>query len=101
MPHYAEFPPPPPDAVAGWHLEDDALVRDLMFRDNDTAIDFADDLAERAVDYFRRPAIGIRSYRMRLTIENPRHAGITEAELRLARKVNEVLRTDPRPVPLH
>jgi hypothetical protein len=38
---------------------------------------------------------------MRLTIENPNHAGVTLAELRLAKKVNDVLADDPRPVPLH
>jgi hypothetical protein len=37
---------------------------------------------------------------MRPTIENPNHAGVTPAEPRLARKVDEVLAADPRPVPL-
>jgi pterin-4a-carbinolamine dehydratase len=100
-PHYEVHFDPPPGAHEGWRHEGDALVRDLMFRDSEQAIAFADDLAERAVDYGRRPSVSIRSYTMRLTIENPNHAGVTPAELRLAKKVNEVLAADPRPVPLH
>jgi pterin-4a-carbinolamine dehydratase len=99
VPHYEHFDPPP-DAHEGWVNEGDALVRYLMFRDSERAAEFADDLAERAVDYNRRPDVSIRSYRMRLVIENPNHAGVTPAELRLAQKVNDVLATDPRPVPI-
>jgi pterin-4a-carbinolamine dehydratase len=99
MAHYAHFQPPP-EAHRGWANEGGALVRYLMFRDSGQAAAFAEDLAERAVDYNRRPDVMIRSYRMRLVIENPNHAGVTPAELRLAMKVNQVLETDPRPVPL-
>jgi pterin-4a-carbinolamine dehydratase len=97
--HYAHFKPPP-DAHEGWVNEGDALVRELMFRDNDTALAFADDLAARAVDYGRRPSIALRSYLMRLTVANVNHAGVTAAELRLAKKVNDIIAADPRPVPL-
>jgi pterin-4a-carbinolamine dehydratase len=99
-PHYVHFEPPP-DAHKGWRVENDALVRDLMFRDAEQAMEFADDLADRAVDYGRRPDVSTRSYILRLTIANPNNAGITAAELRLAMKVNDVLAADPRPVVLH
>jgi hypothetical protein len=43
----------------------------------------------------RRPDICIFGFnRVRLTVANPHHAGLTEAELRLARKVDAVL-TEP------
>jgi pterin-4a-carbinolamine dehydratase len=100
MAHYAHFNPPP-DAHRGWTNEGGALVRYLMFRDSEQALDFAEDLARQAVDYGRRPDVSTRSYVMTLRIENPNHAGVTPAELRLARKVNDVLAADPRPVVLH
>jgi pterin-4a-carbinolamine dehydratase len=100
-PHYEVHFEPQPGAHEGWRNTGDALVRDLMFRDSEQAIRFADDLAVRAVDFGRRPDMSIRSYIMRLTIENPNHAGVTLAELRLAKKVDDVLADDPRPVPLH
>jgi 4a-hydroxytetrahydrobiopterin dehydratase len=79
-------------AEAGWRREGQALVRELEFRDFSDAIAFLERVAEAVDDYRRRPDMCILNYnRVRLTISNPNHAGITTAELRLADKVNLVI----------
>jgi 4a-hydroxytetrahydrobiopterin dehydratase len=75
-----------------WRRDGDDLVRDLTFRDFETAFAFVGDLAQKAVDYFRRPDMCISEFNhVRLTIGNPHHAGITQAELRLAEKVDAAI----------
>lgn len=76
----------------GWHRVGDSLIRELSFRDFDEAIAFVERVAASAADHLRRPDICIRDFnRVRLTITNPHHAGITQAELRLVEKVNRVI----------
>jgi 4a-hydroxytetrahydrobiopterin dehydratase len=75
----------------GWRRTGTALERELSFRDNDEALQFVDRLAEVAVDYQRRPEIRVSGNRVQLVIANLHHAGVTEAELRLAAKVDAVL----------
>jgi pterin-4a-carbinolamine dehydratase len=77
--------------ASGWRLAGDALVRDLEFRDFDEAMGFALELGRGAVDWFRRPAMLIRSNLLRLTVANLHHAGVTEAELRLVSKATAVI----------
>jgi pterin-4a-carbinolamine dehydratase len=75
-----------------WRRDGDVLVRDLTFRDFEAAFRFVGDIAEAAVDYFRRPDMCISEFnRVRLSIANLHHAGITQAELRLAEKVDEAI----------
>jgi pterin-4a-carbinolamine dehydratase len=82
---------------AGWRRVGQSLVRDLAFRDFDEAFAFATRIANEAVDYLRRPDICVFDFnRVRLTLANPHHAGLTEAEWRLARKVDAILTADPR-----
>lgn len=81
------------EAVArGWRLQRDALVRDLEFRDFDEAIAFAQVLGREAVDWLRRPDMLIRSHRLRLSVVNLNHAGLTKAELRLVSKATAVIK---------
>jgi pterin-4a-carbinolamine dehydratase len=75
----------------GWRPEGQALIRDLSFRDFDEALRFADELGAKAVDYFRRPDMLIRSNRLRLSVENRHHAGFTKAEMRLIEKATAVI----------
>jgi 4a-hydroxytetrahydrobiopterin dehydratase len=75
----------------GWRQDDSALVRDFSFRDFDAALSFLDDVVRHAVDYGRRPDVRLSWNRVRLTVRNYNHAGVTDAELRLAAKVNEVI----------
>jgi 4a-hydroxytetrahydrobiopterin dehydratase len=76
----------------GWRREGIALIRDLTFRDFDEALSFVKEVGTAAVDYLRRPDMRISEFnRVRLTIVNPHHAGITPAERRLMRKVDAIV----------
>jgi pterin-4a-carbinolamine dehydratase len=80
------------DAVRrGWQIEGEALTRELLFKDFDEAIGFAQELGREAVDWFRRPDMLIRSANLRLAVENRHHAGFTLAEMRLVNKATEVI----------
>ncbi|MCW3020687.1 MAG: 4a-hydroxytetrahydrobiopterin dehydratase [Conexibacter sp.] len=87
---------------ADWRQEDGALVRDLRFRDFDSAFRFVGSIARGCVDYLRRPDMTISEFNhVRLSISNPHHAGITNAELRLAAKVDAVVAWTFPVVPPH
>lgn len=76
----------------GWRRCDQALVREVRFRDFDEALAFVERVAAAAEDHLRRPDMCILDFnRVRLTIANPKHAGVTQAELRLLEKVESVL----------
>jgi 4a-hydroxytetrahydrobiopterin dehydratase len=79
-------------ARRGWRRIGDALVRELMFRDFEEALGFVERVAQAAVDYKRRPDMCISEFnRVRLTIDNPHHAGLTLAEVRLVDKVDHAI----------
>jgi 4a-hydroxytetrahydrobiopterin dehydratase len=79
-------------ALRHWRREGDTLVRELSFRDFDDALRFVERVAVAAEDYLRRPDMCILQFnRVRLTIANPHHAGLTDAEVRLANKVNAIV----------
>jgi 4a-hydroxytetrahydrobiopterin dehydratase len=79
-------------AATGWHRDGQSLVRELEFRDFSDAVSFLECVAAAAQDHLRRPDMCILRYnRVRLTITNPHHAGLTLAEMRLASKVNAVI----------
>jgi pterin-4a-carbinolamine dehydratase len=66
-------------------------VREIEFRDFSDAIAFFERIAS-VEDHLRRPDMCILSYnRVRLTIANPHHAGLTAAESRLAEKLNHLI----------
>lgn len=76
----------------GWRRSGQALSRELAFRDFDEAMAFVEQVAKAAEDHLRRPDMCILDFnRVRLTVANPRHAGITPAELRLVAKVDELI----------
>jgi pterin-4a-carbinolamine dehydratase len=75
-----------------WRRRGDALIRDFRFRDFPTALAFVDLIGTAAVDYQRRPDLAISDFnRVRVTIANLNHAGLTAAELRLAARVDAVV----------
>jgi pterin-4a-carbinolamine dehydratase len=79
-------------AENGFRQEGDALVRVIAMRDFDEAFKLVGRIAAAAEDHFRRPDLCISEFnRVRITIVNPHHAGITEAETRLATKVDAVV----------
>jgi pterin-4a-carbinolamine dehydratase len=76
----------------GWRRVGEALVRELIFPDFDAAMDFFERVARAAVDYGRRPDMCVYEFNhVRLRIANPNHAGFTQAEMRLAEKVNAII----------
>jgi 4a-hydroxytetrahydrobiopterin dehydratase len=79
-------------AQRGWRREGDALVRDLRLRDFEEALGFVELVARLANDYGRRPDMCISEFNhVRLSVANLHHAGFTQAEMRLAAKVNSVI----------
>ncbi|MCW3015234.1 MAG: 4a-hydroxytetrahydrobiopterin dehydratase [Solirubrobacterales bacterium] len=80
-----------------WREHHGSLVRDVECRDFDQALGVVQCVARGAVDYFRRPDMCISEFnRVRLTVTNPHHAGITLAERRLVEKVDAVLAREGR-----
>jgi pterin-4a-carbinolamine dehydratase len=80
----------------GWRRVGQSLVLELSFRDFDEAFAFVEVIAREAVDHLRRPDMCIFDFnRVRLSISNPNHSGLTEAELRLARMVEAVVESHP------
>jgi 4a-hydroxytetrahydrobiopterin dehydratase len=76
----------------GWRRSGQALIRELAFRDFDEATTSVERVAKAAEDHLRRPDMCILDFnRVRLTASNPRHAGITAAELRLVEKVDALV----------
>ncbi len=76
----------------GWRRSGQALILELAFRDFDEAMAFVERVAKAAEDHLRRPDICILDFsRVRLTVSNPKRAGITQAELRLVAKVNGLI----------
>jgi pterin-4a-carbinolamine dehydratase len=76
----------------GWRRVGKTLVRDLHMRDFESALALVERVAQYAVDYQRRPDMCISEFnRVRLRIFNLHHAGLTEAELRLAARTSEVV----------
>jgi 4a-hydroxytetrahydrobiopterin dehydratase len=75
-----------------WRRHGNALVQELQFRDFEEAMRFMERVAEAAVDYERRPDMCVSEYnRVRLTVANLHHAPPTQAELRLAAKVDAIV----------
>jgi pterin-4a-carbinolamine dehydratase len=75
-----------------WRREGESLVRELTLRDFEEAYALLGRVAEGVEDHERRPDLCITEFnKLRLTIWNLHHAGITLAEVRLAAKVDAVL----------
>jgi 4a-hydroxytetrahydrobiopterin dehydratase len=78
----------------GWRRDGGALVRTVRMKDFEDGLAFVERVGTAAVDYKRRPDMCISEQNhVRLVIENLHHAGLTLAEVRLARKVDEILDT--------
>jgi pterin-4a-carbinolamine dehydratase len=78
--------------MPGWRRVGKTLLRDLSMRDFDEALRLVDRVGREAVDYQRRADMCISEFNhVRLKIINLHHAGLTEAELRLAAKTSAVV----------
>src|ERR671917_35941 len=82
------------EAIAGrreWRRSGDTLVRERSLRDFGDALAFLGRIGQAAEDYGRHPDIAITGgNRVRVVVSNANGAGITDAELRLLAKVDEV-----------
>jgi 4a-hydroxytetrahydrobiopterin dehydratase len=80
----------------GWRREGGSLVRTMRMKDFEDALAFVERVAGAAVDYHRRPDMCIsENNHVRLSIANLHHAGLTQAEMRLAAKVSAVIDSHP------
>jgi pterin-4a-carbinolamine dehydratase len=81
-------------AIAGrraWRRDGDSLVRERALRDFGEALAFLDRIGRAVDDYGRHPDIAIiGGNRVRVIVSNGNGAGLTDAELRLVAKVDEV-----------
>jgi 4a-hydroxytetrahydrobiopterin dehydratase len=81
-------------AIAGrraWRRDGDTLVRERALRDFGEALAFLDRIGQAVEDYGRHPDISIiGGNRVRVIVCNANGAGLTDAELRLVAKVDEV-----------
>lgn len=84
-----------------WRLSGQRLVRELRFKDFAEAFGFVEQLASEVEDFGRHPDICLLDgNRVRVTVTNPHHAGVTVAELRLVSKVDVAAeRYHARPAP--
>ena len=81
-----------------WRRDGDAIVRELQLRDFEAAFRLVERVARDAADHGRRPDMCISEYnKVRLRIENPHHAGITLAEVRLAALTDTAVGDVPAP----
>lgn len=72
-----------------WRLAGQQLVREWHFKDFTEAFGFVERLADEVEDFGRRPDIClIGGNRVRVSVANPNHAGVTVAELRMIGKVD-------------
>ncbi|MFN0094883.1 MAG: 4a-hydroxytetrahydrobiopterin dehydratase [Dehalococcoidia bacterium] len=84
------------DALAeldGWAADGDSLVRELTFADHITAVGFVVRLAMAAEVMDHHPDLRIVYNRVGVRLNSHDAGGVTGRDVRLASKVNELLRT--------
>jgi 4a-hydroxytetrahydrobiopterin dehydratase len=75
-----------------WRRDGDGIVREIQLRDFDEAFQLIGRVARAAEDHGRRPDMCISEFnKVRLTIANPHHAGLTLAEVRLAARTDAAI----------
>jgi len=74
-----------------WRVSGDRLVREWRFKDSAAACGFVERLTKHVNEFGRRPDICmLRGNRVRVTVMNPNHAGVTVAELRTVGQVEAI-----------
>ena len=83
------------DAVAdlpSWKLEQDGLVRKILFPDFKAAIAFVNQAAEFAEQADHHPDIDIRFNKIRVALTTHSAGGITRMDLDMAARLDELLK---------
>ncbi len=74
-----------------WHRDGDAIVRELTFGDFGEAIAFVNRAAEAAESANHHPDILVHGYKcVRLTLSTHSAGGITEADIELAGRLDDL-----------
>lgn len=76
----------------GWRLEDNYLVRELEFDTFMDCIGFVNDLARLAEREEHHPDMIIVWKRLTLRLTTHDEGGVTELDIDMARKINELIR---------
>jgi 4a-hydroxytetrahydrobiopterin dehydratase len=77
-------------AMPGWKGDTDAIKRSLSAPDFPTAIRIVDDIAAIAEEMDHHPDIDIRWRKLHLTLATHAMGGVTDYDLKLARRIEEV-----------
>jgi 4a-hydroxytetrahydrobiopterin dehydratase len=76
--------------LPGWTLENGELVQQRTFKDFVTAMAFVNDVAQLAEAAGHHPDIDIRYNRVRLALVTHDAGGITQSDIGLAQKINNL-----------
>jgi len=76
--------------LKGWTLENGELVQQCSFKDFVAAMAFVNDVAQLAETAGHHPDIDIRYNRVRLALVTHDAGGITQNDIQLARKINNL-----------
>ena len=78
------------DKLAGWKIEDGALVRIFQFKDFRAALHFVNRVGELAEEAGHHPDIDIRYNRVRLSLTTHDAGGLTETDFGLAGRAEKL-----------
>ena len=76
--------------LKGWTLENGELVQQCSFKDFVAAMAFVNDVAQLAETAGHHPDIDIRYNRVRLALVTHDAGGITQNDIQLGRKINNL-----------
>ncbi len=74
-----------------WELEKKSITRTVEFEEFMEAIDFVNDLAEIADEAQHHPDIRIRYTKVTLTLTTHDAGGVTEADIELAQRIDNLV----------
>ena len=74
-----------------WELEKKYIIRTVEFEEFNDAIDFVNDLAEIAEEAQHHPEIIIRHTRVKLKLTTHDAGGVTELDIQLAQRVDNLV----------
>ena len=82
--------------LPGWTSRDNSIERSFQFRDFVSAMDFVNKIAAAADAANHHPDILINYNRVTLTLVSHDSGGVTQRDIRMAGKINEVADAEAR-----